>query len=106
MARQQWWTLAKADMNETAVGNGHAITWKRLPRDPGCALVFEATCGDCGATVCIGELWSSCGTIRDARRTRCSGPGTAILTDIEAERDADVFSGLLDDYLTATGEIR
>ena len=57
-------------MNEVASGNGHTLTWKRLPREPkGHALAFEGTCGDCGATVEIGKGWSSCRTIRNARDT-------------------------------------
>jgi hypothetical protein len=101
MARQQWWTPAKQDMTERTAALGHTLTWKRRPRPAGTALAFEGTCGDCGATVEIGASWSSCGTIRDARREQCSGPGTAVLTEIEADRSSELFGEAVADYLQA-----
>ncbi|WP_033024169.1 hypothetical protein, partial [Streptomyces capuensis] len=75
---QRWWTLGKQHMDTQVAERGHTLTWKRLPRPTtNHALRFEGTCTDCGATVTIGSTWSSCSTIRDARNTTCSGPGTA-----------------------------
>lgn len=102
MARQQWWTLAKQRM-DTEVGKlGHTLTWKQLPREAGCALIFEGTCTGCGATVEVGNGSSSCATIRDARTATCSGPGTVVLTDIEQAHSSERFADLVRDYLAAT----
>lgn len=99
---QQWWTLGKQHMNETATANGHTLTWKRLPRpSKDHALAFEGTCTDCGATVEIGSGWSSCATIRDARNETCSGPGTAVLTEVEAARASELFAEALGEYVQA-----
>lgn len=102
---QQWWTLAKQDMNETAEANGHTLTWKRLPRpSKEHALCFEGTCTDCGATVTIGSMWSSCASIRDARNSTCSGPGTAIVTDVEQDHADDVAAEAIGEYLQALAD--
>lgn len=99
---QQWWTLGKEYMDEVAGGNGHTLTWKRLPREtPEHALVFEGTCTDCGATVCIDRYSSSTTGIRDARNETCSDPGTAVLTEIEEERASEQFSEMVGEYLQA-----
>ncbi|MFE9769499.1 hypothetical protein ACFYPC_34110 [Streptomyces sp. NPDC005808] len=98
--RQQWWTIGKQHMNEVAGENGHTLTWKRLPRkSKDHALVFEGTCGDCGATVEIGNGWSSCATIRNARDEACSGPGTAVLTQVEQERASELFAEAVGEYV-------
>lgn len=96
---QQWWTEGKQYINEIAEGLGHTLTWKRLPRpSKDHALLFEGTCTDCGATVCIDRSSSSTTGIRDARNETCSGPGTAVLTQIEQERASEQFAGLVDEY--------
>ena len=102
---QQWWTEGKAYMNEVAGKNGHTLTWKRLPRESkNHALVFEGTCADCGATVCIDRYASSTTGIRDARNESCSGPGTAVLTDIEQERASELFADAVGDYVQALAD--
>jgi hypothetical protein len=101
MARQQWWTPAKASMGTKTGELGHTLTWKRLPRKAGHALVFEGTCADCGATVEIGSGWSSCATVRDARREPCSGPGTAVLTQVEQGHSSEQFGDLVSAYAQA-----
>lgn len=99
---QQWWTLSKQHMNETAEANGHTLTWKRQPRpSKEHALVFEGTCTDCGATVQIGNGWSSCATIRNARDEQCTGVGTAVLTEIEQERASELFADAAGEYRQA-----
>src|SRR3954466_3782082 len=99
---QQWWTLSKQHMDKVAGSNGHTLTWKRLPRpSKDHALVFEGTCTDCGATVQIDRYASTCATIRNARDETCSGPGTAVLTDIEQDRASDQFSELVGEYMQA-----
>ncbi|NUP15476.1 MAG: hypothetical protein HOZ81_05100 [Streptomyces sp.] len=99
---QQWWTEAKQHMNEVTGRNGHTLTWKRLPRpSKNHALVFEGTCTDCGATVCIDRYASSTTGIRDARNESCSGPGTAILTEVEQERASELFAEAVGEYVQA-----
>jgi hypothetical protein len=99
---QRWWTLAKQDMDTQVVDRGHTLTWKRLPRPTtDHALCFEGTCRDCGATVTIGSGWSSCATIRDARNSDCSGPGTAVLTEVEQNRATELAGEVIGEYLQA-----
>ena len=99
---QQWWTEGKQYMNEVAGENGHTLTWKRQPRpSKEHALIFEGTCTDCGATVQIDRYASTCATIRDARNTTCSGPGTAALTEIEQERASELFAEAVGEYVQA-----
>ena len=102
---QQWWTDGKRYMNEVAGKNGHTLTWKRLPRESkDHALVFEGTCTDCGATVCIDRYASSTTGIRDARNEACSGPGTAVLTEIEQERASELFADVVGEYVQALAD--
>lgn len=102
MARQQWWTIAKGQMDEQVAELGHTLTWKRLPRPSReHALVYEGTCDDCGATVEFGSTWSSCRTIRDARSETCSGPGTAALTEVEQERADELAAEAIGEYIEA-----
>jgi hypothetical protein len=53
---------------------------------------------------CIGSAWSSCGGVRDARHVGCSGPGTAVLTDIEEAHVADLFAAAVADFLWEINE--
>lgn len=102
---QRWWTLGKQDMNETAGRNGHTLTWKQMPRPTReHALYFEGTCTDCGATVQIGSGWSSCRTIRDARNETCSGPGTAVLAEVEQNRADELAGDAIGEYLEALAD--
>lgn len=101
---QRWWTLAKQAMNGQVADLGHTLAWKRLPREAGTALVFEGSCRACGASVQIGEAWSSCRGVRDARHESCSGPGTAVLTEVEAERSAELMGEATGAYLQALAE--
>lgn len=102
---QQWWTEGKQYMNEVAGKNGHTLAWKRLPRESkDHALVFEGTCTDCGATVCIDRYASSTTGIRDARNETCSGPGTAVLTEVEQERASELFADMVGEYVQALAD--
>ncbi|MCF1592481.1 hypothetical protein [Streptomyces muensis] len=102
---QRWWTLAKQDMNTQVADRGHTLTWKQVPRPTlDHALAFEGTCRDCGATVTIGSGWSSCGTVRDARSSDCSGPGTAVLTQLEQDRSAELTGEAVGEYLQALAD--
>ena len=102
---QQGWTLSQQHINETAANNGHTLTWKRLPRPTkDHCLVFEGTCTDCGATVCIDRYASSTTGVRDARNDTCTGPGTTVLTEIEQARASELFREAVGEYLQALAD--
>lgn len=75
------------DLDERARNLGHSMTWKLGPnsRRRGCAYHWLGTCEHCGAEATAMDMASSCSGIRDARKVPCSGPGTAMLTEVEAE---------------------
>jgi hypothetical protein len=78
-----------------ATAAGHTLRW-RLGENAtrrGHEYFKVGTCSQCAAEVSVGASWSSCSGVRDARRVPCSGPGTAVLTEIEAGRCADLFAG-------------
>lgn len=102
MAREQWWTEGKRYMNERTAKLGHTLAWKRLPRPAGTLLVFEGTCTDCGATVTIDRTSSSAGSSpRCARDVECTGPGTAVLTEIEQKHASEEFNGIAATFVEA-----
>jgi hypothetical protein len=102
---QQWWTDGKQHMNEVAASNGHTLTWKRRPRpSKEYALVFEGTCTDCGATVCIDRYSSSTTGVRDARNATCTGAGTAVLTEIEQGHENEQAGEIVGEYLQALSD--
>ncbi|MDX3165902.1 hypothetical protein PV516_19130 [Streptomyces scabiei] len=103
---QRWWTLAKQDMATQVADRGHTLTWKQIPRPTlNHALAFEGTCCDCGATVTIGSGWSSCATIRDARNSDCSGPGTAALTEVEQDRAGELANEVIGEFLETLADL-
>lgn len=74
---------------------GHALTWRLAPNSTrrGHCYSWEGECGDCGAEVLAGAWGSSCRDVRDARHDRCGGPGTSVLTEIEAGRLGELVAG-------------
>lgn len=75
------------DVDARARRLGHDMTWQLGPnaRRRGHAYFWRGTCTNCAATVDAGDMYSSCSGIRDARKVACSGPGTAVLTEVEAD---------------------
>lgn len=73
------------EYTETLAQRGHAIRWRLgvNARRRGHAYFWKGRCEHCGAEISVGDGWSSCPGVRDARRIPCSGPGTAVLTEIE-----------------------
>lgn len=105
MPRHQWWTPYKQHMNERATKLGHRpLTWEQLPRPAGTALIFKGTCTDCGATIQIDRSGSSSSTTRNARDDACTGPGTAILTEIEQDRSDELIGEAIGEYLHALAD--
>uniref|UniRef100_UPI003F49500E hypothetical protein n=1 Tax=Nonomuraea sp. CA-251285 TaxID=3240002 RepID=UPI003F49500E len=86
--------LNRDEKDGVARGLGHELTWRLGPnaRRKGWAYHWIGDCVHCAATVSVGWGWSSCGGIRDARHVPCSGPGTAILTEIEAARSRELVA--------------
>jgi hypothetical protein len=83
------------DLDQRAQVLGHSMTWE-LGADStrrGCCYHFVGRCEDCGAMATAMPSGSSCPTVRDARKVPCNGPGTAILTEIEESRSADLIAG-------------
>ncbi|NKQ59054.1 hypothetical protein HFP15_40050 [Amycolatopsis sp. K13G38] len=68
-------------------GEGRPRRARQGSRRRGHAYFWEGRCEHCGATVSVGSGWSSCPGVRDARHVACSGPGTAVLTEIEIETE-------------------
>ncbi|MFD8492420.1 hypothetical protein [Amycolatopsis sp. NPDC059657] len=92
------------DYNQALTARGHAMRWRlgtnALRR--GHAYFWEGRCVHCGAEMSIGSAWSSCGGVRDARDVACSGPGTAVLTEIETGRSADLVAAAVGEFLWET----
>lgn len=79
---------AREEMTERAATQRHDVVWRLGPNATrrGYAYTWHGECRHCGARVTVGSAWSSCDGVRDVRTERCSGPGTAILTEIETTR--------------------
>lgn len=87
-------TATRDDLDTFARALGHQLTW-RLGEHPlrrGYAYRWDARCEHCGAAVSAFRCGSSCLGIRDARHDPCSGPGTAVLTEIEEHRVGELIT--------------
>jgi hypothetical protein len=96
--------LQRDDMAKHIRKLGHrTMTWKLAPnsRRRGHAYHWLGMCEDCGAEVSVGASWSSCPSVRDARHDRCSGPGTKVLTEIEAARASELIAAAGAEFLKA-----
>jgi hypothetical protein len=87
--------FCRDDLDVRASILGHTMTWALGANSNrgGYYYHFVGRCEDCGAMATAGWAGSSCPSVRDARRVPCSGPGTAILTEIEERRSADLIAG-------------
>jgi hypothetical protein len=94
-ARQQAASVrsVRDSLDRRAQALGHQMTWQA--GRSGTATVEHGRCGHCGAEAVAGPTWSTCGGVRDARKVRCSGPGTAVLTDIESGRAKELAAGFV-----------
>ncbi|MFE3178686.1 hypothetical protein ACFXPA_44135 [Amycolatopsis sp. NPDC059090] len=83
--------VVRDDYTRSLARKGHAMAWTlgRNARRKGHAYFWEGRCTRCGAEISVAADSISCPGARDARKTRCSGPGTAVLTDIENARAAE-----------------
>jgi hypothetical protein len=82
------------DVDARARKLGHAMAWQLGPnsRRRGHAYHWLGTCNQCGAEASA-AAGSSSGGIRDARKVPCSGPGTAVLTEIESAHVSQQVAG-------------
>ena len=80
---------------------GHTLAWELGPCAlvPGHAYHWVGVCGDCGATASASAGSSSCPGVRDARHERCSGPGTALLTQIETDRVRELMAAAVVEFV-------
>lgn len=88
---------ARANQREhdgRATAAGHALAWRMGENATrrGHAYFLVGECGRCGAVVTVGASWSSSYGSRDARDVPCSGPGTALLTEIENTRLSELVA--------------
>ncbi len=99
--------VLREDWDTRARDRGHLLRWRLGPtaRRRGFAYVWEGRCEHCGAEVTVGRSWSSCPRVRDARRVACSGPGTAVLTEIETEQARTRCGEAIADYLAVVGPL-
>jgi hypothetical protein len=86
--------LERDEQDRAAAGRGHKLAWQlgENANKAGHAYFFEGTCEHCGAVVMVGSAWTSSHGVLDARDALCSGPGTAVLAEIEAGRRAELFA--------------
>lgn len=93
--------------NIDTTSRGHSMVWRLGPNanNRGHAYFFEGDCGHCGATMQIGHTWTSCSGVRDARDVACSGPGTAVLTEIEADRLHELCAPVIAEFAAVVAEI-
>ncbi len=91
---------ARDEHDGAAAGRGHRLRWQlgENARRRGHAYFWEGRCEHCGATVSVGAGWSSCSGVRHARRVPCSGPGTAVLTEIETERAHELVAAAVREF--------
>ena len=92
--------FTRDDIDRKATALGHAMTWKLAPNSTrkGHCYYFLGECGNCGAQASAGSMWSSCQGIRAARHEPCGGPGTAILTQIEADRVSELIAPAIAEF--------
>jgi hypothetical protein len=92
---------ARDEHDRAAAARGHALRWQlgENARRRGHAYFWRGRCGHCGAELSVGSAWSS-GGVRDARDVVCSGPGTAVLTEIEAGRVGELVAAAVADFGT------
>lgn len=97
----------REDRDARARDRGHLLRWRLGPTAlrRGCAYLWDGRCEHCGAEVTVGRSWSSCSGVRDARRVACSGPGTAVLTEIETDQALSRCGEAIADYLAVVGPL-
>lgn len=96
--------LNRDDYAESLAQLGHKVTWKLAPNATrrGHAYYFEGVCQHCHGTISVASSWTSCSNIVDLRDDKpCAGPGTYILTDIEADRASELIAPAIDEFTAA-----
>lgn len=92
--------FTRDNLDADATALGHRMTWKLAPdaTRKGHAYYFIGTCEHCGGNAHAGSAWSSTTSVVDARRERCGGPGTAILTEIGAARRSELIAPAIAEF--------
>jgi len=94
---------ARDDWDRRLTAAGHAMCWQlgANARRRGHAYFWDGYCAHCGAEISVGVCWTTAG-VRDARRVACSGPGTAVCTEIEAARVSEQIVAAVEVFLWET----
>lgn len=97
--------LTRDDLDARASALGHAMVWRLGPNATrkGHHYHFIGDCSDCGANITCSSGGSSCQGIRDGRKVECSGPGTAVLTEIETGRANELAADAVAEFLRQIG---
>jgi hypothetical protein len=80
----QEWTTKAAQL-------GHHLVWKlgENATKAGYGYFRVGTCTRCAAEITVGLTWTSCGTLRDARKLPCPGMTDLTLPEQHASRQVD-----------------
>ncbi|MEU4576112.1 hypothetical protein [Nonomuraea sp. NPDC023979] len=88
------------DLDADARRRGHDMSWRLGPnatrKDH--AYFWVGDCVNCGANMRCALGSSSCQGVRDARKVACSGPGTVVLTEIEAGRALELAADAVAEF--------
>ncbi len=97
--------FTRDNLDRTARNLGHHPTWALAPTTnrKGHAYYYVGTCDHCAGNAHAGPAWSSCTSVVDIRHDRCGGPGTSVLTEIEAARCSELVAPAI---TTFAGEVR
>jgi hypothetical protein len=93
--------FTRDNIDRAARARGHDPAWRLAPNATrkGHAYYFEGTCSHCHAHASAGPAWSSSHGVIDLRSaTRCGGPGTHVLTDIEAARQSELLAPVIAEF--------
>jgi hypothetical protein len=95
--------FTRDNIDAKATALGHNMTWKLGPlaTRKGQAYFFDGDCEHCAAHASAGSMWSSSHSIIDARRDQCTGPGTYVLTEIEAARASELIAPAIAEFAAA-----
>lgn len=93
-------TLNRDEWDERLRKAGHTMAWRLAPNShrAGWAYQWIGDCTDCGANIIVDWCSTTCQSVRDARHVDCSGPGTAVLTEIEDARFAEHIADAVSEF--------
>jgi hypothetical protein len=101
-------TANRDDFDRKLTAAGHKMTWHLAPGShrKGHCYTWVGDCEHCAANMTVSWCGSSCQGVRDARHVECSGPGTAVLTEIEQQHADELMGEALAEFATAVRTAR